>query len=220
MKNLAIAVGAFIVVLAGTFILSEILSEDQIPVAFKPLVSIFTKRGPVLPDTLIPSPTAVGSQATKSAMQKQSPFPILTAEDIDGKKAVIRTGKGDIVFEFFSDVPLASSNFIALAEKKFYDGLTFHRREEGFVIQGGDPKGDGTGGPGYKFADEPVTRDYNRGIVAMANSGPNTNGSQFFIMLADYPLPKQYTIFGKVVEGMEVVDKIAVGDKMAKVAIE
>lgn len=210
MKNLAIAVGALVVVLAGTF--------------------IFTKRGPVLNDTLIPSPTAVGSpgfellsqqdsQATKLAMQ-ESPFPILTAEEIDGKRAVIRTENGDIVFEFFSDVPLAFSNFIALANTKFYDGLTFHRREEGFVIQGGDPKGDGTGGPGYKFVDEPVSRDYKRGIVAMANSGPNTNGSQFFIMLADYPLPKQYTIFGKVVEGMEVVDKIAVGDKIENVTIE
>lgn len=199
MKNLAIAVGAFVVILAGTF--------------------IFTKRGPVLNDTLIPSPTAVSSQATKSAMQQQ-PFPILKAEELEGKKARITTEYGDIVFEFFSDVPLASSNFIALAKAKFYDGLTFHRREEGFVIQGGDPKGDGTGGPEYRFADELVTRDYNRGIVAMANSGPNTNGSQFFIMLADYPLPKQYTIFGQVLEGIAVVDQIKVGNKMTTVTVE
>jgi len=77
------------------------------------------------------------------------------------------------------------------------------------MIQGGDPKGDGTGGPGYTFADEPFAGDYNRGTVAMANAGPNTNGSQFFIMHQNYPLPKNYVIFGQVVKGMEVVDKIA-----------
>jgi len=98
--------------------------------------------------------------------------------------------------------------------------LTFHRREKGFVIQGGDPNGNGTGGPGYKFVDEPVTREYDRGIVAMANAGPNTNGSQFFIMLANNPLPKQYTIFGKVISGLDVVDKIKVGDVMELVTIE
>lgn len=199
MKNLAIAVGTLVVVLVGAF--------------------VFIKRGPAPNDTLIPTPTP-SLQATNSAMQEAQPFPILTREEIEGKKARISTEYGDIVFEFFADVPIASSNFIALANAKFYDGLTFHRREEGFVIQGGDPKGDGTGGPGYKFADEPVTRDYKRGIVAMANSGPNTNGSQFFIMLADYPLPKQYTIFGKVIEGVNLVDKIQVGDVMEKVTVE
>lgn len=212
MKNLAIAVGVLIIVIVGAF--------------------IFTKKGPVLNDTLIPTPSPAGSpgfeflnrqgkQATKSAMQEQQqPFPILKAEEIEGKKAHIATEYGDIVFEFFADAPIASSNFIALANKKFYDGLTFHRREEGFVIQGGDPRGDGTGGPGYQFVDETVARDYKRGTVAMANSGPNTNGSQFFIMISDYPLPKQYTIFGQVVEGIEVIDKIKVGDKMTTVVIE
>ena len=210
MKNLAIAVGVLIVVLLGAF--------------------VFTRKGPALNDTLIPSPTPISTPAlefltqgaaTKSAMQQVTPFSVLSEEEIKGKKARIETTKGDIVFEFFADSPLASSNFIALANKKFYDGLTFHRREEGFVIQGGDPLGNGTGGPGYKFADEPVTRDYLRGTVAMANAGPNTNGSQFFIMLADSAnLPKAYTIFGQVVEGQEVVDKIMVGDKMTAVSIE
>ncbi|OGD79352.1 hypothetical protein A2362_01255 [Candidatus Curtissbacteria bacterium RIFOXYB1_FULL_41_59] len=148
------------------------------------------------------------------------PFSVLTKEEIESKKVRISTAKGDIVFELFGDAPIASSNFIYLTEGKFYDGLTFHRREEGFVIQGGDPKGNGTGDPGYKFSDEPVIRDYTRGIVAMANSGPNTNGSQFFIMLADTSLPKQYTIFGNVTSGMEVVDQIQVGDVMEKVTIE
>lgn len=148
------------------------------------------------------------------------PFPLLKSQDLKGKRARIETEKGTITFEFFEDAPMASSNFIYLTNKKFYDGLTFHRREEDFVIQGGDPNGDGTGGPGYQFPDEKVTRDYTRGVTAMANAGAGTNGSQFFIMLADAPtLPKNYTIFGKVIEGLEVVDKIQIGDKITKVTI-
>lgn len=149
-----------------------------------------------------------------------SPPKALKPSEIKGKKIRIKTDKGDIVFELFEEAPLASSNFIFLASEKFYDGLTFHRREEGFVIQGGDPNGNGTGGPGYKFNDEPVTKDYKRGVVAMANSGPNTNGSQFFIMLADNPLPKNYTIFGQVIESMDVVDKMQIGDVMESVTVE
>ena len=128
----------------------------------------------------------------------------------------IETNYGQIVFETYdSDAPNTVANFVTLAGKGFYNGLTFHRVIKGFMIQGGDPKGDGTGGPGYKFADElnPDTASYKagykKGVVAMANSGPNTNGSQFFIMTADYPLPNVYTIFGKVVSGQDVVDKIA-----------
>ena len=150
----------------------------------------------------------------------QAPPAVLDVSEIEGKKARIKTGKGDIVLELFPEAPLASSNFIFLTNEKFYDGLTFHRREENFVIQGGDPNGNGTGGPGYKFDDETVVRDYERGIVAMANSGPNTNGSQFFIMLANNPLPKNYTIFGRVVYGMDVVDKIQIGDTMSEVTVE
>src|SRR3989338_3918415 len=110
--------------------------------------------------------------------------------------------------------PKAVSNFITLVEKGFYDNVTFHRVIPGFMIQGGDPKGNGTGGPGYTFEDElnPSTdsykEGYKKGVVAMANAGPNTNGSQFFIMLEDYPLPNNYTIFGKVIKGQEVVDAI------------
>lgn len=162
------------------------------------------------------------SESTKSSMKKQynAPPPTLAAREIKGKKVRIKTDKGDIVFELFEDAPIAASSFIFLARDKYFDGLTFHRREEGFVIQGGDPAGNGTGGPGYKFADEPVKRNYTRGIVAMANSGPNTNGSQFFIMLTDTPLPKSYTIFGNVVSGLETVDKIIVGDIMREVTVE
>lgn len=139
---------------------------------------------------------------------------------LQNKKAVIVTNKGTIEFEILPEAPMAASNFIFLAQDHFYDGLIFHRAVPGFVIQGGDPLGNGTGGPGYKFNDEPVKRNYDKGIVAMANSGPNTNGSQFFIMLADNSLPPQYTIFGKVIKGQDVVDKIQVGDVMQQVAIQ
>jgi peptidyl-prolyl cis-trans isomerase B (cyclophilin B) len=150
-------------------------------------------------------------------------FPgVLLSEQIANKQVRIATKKGEIVFELFADTaPKTVSNFVYLAQGGYYNGLTFHRRVEGFVIQGGDPEGNGTGGPGYKFEDELNDEyKYDRGVVAMANSGPNTNGSQFFIMLADYPLQKDYTIFGRVTQGMEVVDKIAVGEEMTKVVIE
>lgn len=153
--------------------------------------------------------------------RKFDKFPgVLTDDELASASAVISTEKGDIKIEFYpQDAPKAVSNFIFLAKQGFYNGLTFHRREEAFVIQGGDPNGNGTGGPGYQFEDEPVTKNYDRGIVAMANSGQNTNGSQFFIMLEDNPLPKQYTIFGKVTDGMDVVDNIQIGDVMTKVVI-
>lgn len=160
-------------------------------------------------------------QPTKPAPKQYRQFPgSLSEEELTNKAAVIETDKGTIAFEIYPESTKAASNFIFLAKDGFYDGLTFHRVVPGFVIQGGDPNGNGTGGPGYKFADEPVTKQYQKGIVAMANSGPNTNGSQFFIMLADrLDLPPKYTIFGKVVEGQDVVDKISVGDVMRKVMI-
>lgn len=154
--------------------------------------------------------------------KKLSQFPgILQPNVLQNKKVIIQSSKGVIEFEVYPEVTKTASNFIILAANGFYDGLTFHRVEPGFVIQGGDPSGNGTGGPGYMFEDEPVTREYTKGTVAMANSGPNTNGSQFFIMLDDHPeLPKNYTIFGKVTKGQDVVDNIAVGDIMQKVVVQ
>lgn len=147
---------------------------------------------------------------------------VLDADRIENKQARITTDKGVIIFTLFSETaPMAVSNFVSLAEQGYFDGLTFHRRVEGFVIQGGDPNGDGTGGPGYDFEDELEDENaYNKGIVAMANRGPDTNGSQFFIMLEDYDLQKAYTIFGEVTEGQEVVDAIQIGDVMTSVVIE
>lgn len=124
--------------------------------------------------------------------------------------AVLNTEAGPIKIKLQADrTPKTVNNFIYLINQGFYEETIFHRVIEGFMIQGGDPKGDGSGGPGYQFADEPFEGEYNRGTVAMANSGPDTNGSQFFIMHRDRDLPKNYVIFGQVVEGMETVDKIA-----------
>ncbi len=125
-------------------------------------------------------------------------------------KVILKTTEGDITIKVnHLDTPLAASNFVYLARLGFYDDVIFHRVIKDFMIQSGDPTGTGAGGPGYKFNDEPILGEYTRGTVAMANSGPNTNGSQFFIIHKDYPLPKNYVIFGKVIEGIDVVDKIA-----------
>lgn len=113
--------------------------------------------------------------------------------------AIVETSKGNMAITLFpGEAPAAVNNFVFLSREGFYTNTIFHRIIKGFMIQGGDPKGNGTGGPGYRFDDEPVRRDYTRGIVAMANAGPNTNGSQFFIMHADYGLPKNYVIFGAI----------------------
>ena len=135
---------------------------------------------------------------------------------------VIKTNKGDIHLELNpAEAPTTVNNFVALARDGYYDGVTFHRVVPRFVIQGGDPTGTGSGGPGYQFQDEAVNRPYKAGTVAMANAGPNTNGSQFFICLEDQPgLPPNYTIFGDTVTGMDVVRNIRVGDVMQSVTIE
>ena len=129
--------------------------------------------------------------------------------------AVIKTSMGDMSVDFFTeDAPMTVNNFINLSRDGYYDDVIFHRVISGFMIQGGDPSGTGHGEmgkyPGYKFEDELNNqRAYEKGILAMANAGPDTNGSQFFIMHVDYPLPYQYTIFGIVTDGQDVIDKIA-----------
>lgn len=135
------------------------------------------------------------------------------------RSAIIETNQGTIRFELLeTDAPKTTENFITLTERGYYDGVIFHRVIKGFMIQGGDPTGTGRGGEsawGGRFADEIDAKSelyklgYKAGTVAMANAGPNTNGSQFFIMHADYPLPASYTIFGRVTEGQEVVNAIA-----------
>lgn len=158
------------------------------------------------------SATSSSSSSTNSMDATPTGVPgALPAEELTNTQVRITTNKGDIVVQFYPDTaPLAASNFVTLAAKGYYDGVIFHRVIEGFMVQGGDPTGTGRGGPGYQFADElDDARTYTRGTLAMANSGPDTNGSQFFIMHKDYPLPHNYTIFGFVTEGMDVVDAIA-----------
>lgn len=139
--------------------------------------------------------------------------PELTIDASKNYSAKLVTSEGEIVIGLTAkETPITVNNFVYLARAGFYDGTVFHRIISGFMIQGGDPNGDGTGGPGYRFDDEPFNGSYTRGTVAMANAGADTNGSQFFIMHADYDLPPNYVIFGKVTAGMEVVDKIATAE--------
>ncbi len=150
----------------------------------------------------------------------------LPLEQIENKQIRISTPKGEIVFELLPDVaPISVSNFVYLTAGGYYDGLTFHRVEKTpnpFVIQGGDPDGNGTGGPGYSIPAEFSDLRHERGMVAMARSAdPNSAGSQFYITLGPaYFLDKNYTIFGRVLSGMEVVDQITVGDIMTQVTVE
>jgi peptidylprolyl isomerase len=137
---------------------------------------------------------------------------IKMAKSSSGTKVLLKTSMGDITIQLFNDMPITAGNFESLVKKGFYNGVIFHRVIDGFMIQGGDPTGNGMGGPGYEIKDEFSNHNINgRGAVAMANSGPNTGGSQFFINLVDnndrLP-PKTYPVFGNVIAGMDVVDKI------------
>lgn len=136
--------------------------------------------------------------------------PKLSLDKTKKYTAVMQTSVGDIEIELFADkTPLTVNNFVSLSKKKFYENVIFHRTIKGFMIQGGDPTGTGSGGPGYTFNDEKFEGEYVRGTLAMANAGQNTNGSQFFIIHKDTPLQKNYVIFGQVTKGLEVVDAIA-----------
>jgi cyclophilin family peptidyl-prolyl cis-trans isomerase len=137
--------------------------------------------------------------------------PPLTIDAAKTYTATLFTNKGELVLDLFaSESTMTVNNFVFLAREGFYDGVTFHRIMKDFMVQGGDPSGNGSGGPGYRFADEPVTRPYTKGTLAMANAGPDTNGSQFFIVHAANPdLRSSYTIFGEVASGIDVLDAIA-----------
>lgn len=170
-----------------------------------------TSQSPEAYSTASPTLTA-----TVTATASASASPVSNDRKNNMHEVTIITNLGTIVFQTYdADAPKTVDNFITLANKKFYDGTIFHRVIKGFMIQGGDPTGTGKGGPGYQFADElNATTDsyktgYVKGVVAMANAGPDTNGSQFFVMHEDYPLDHNYTIFGHVVRGQDIVDKIA-----------
>jgi cyclophilin family peptidyl-prolyl cis-trans isomerase len=152
---------------------------------------------------------ASGTGAGPARKQYSAP-PAMVIDPSKHYTATINTTKGTMKAELYAnEAPITVNNFVVLSRDGFYNGIKFHRIIKGFMVQTGDPRGDGTGGPGYEFKDEPVKRDYTRGTLAMANAGPNTNGSQFFIVQTDYPLPKQYTIFGKLTKGLETLDAIA-----------
>jgi len=151
--------------------------------------------------------------------QEEIPMPSPTLQFSEAEQVIkkgvnysvtLTTSLGEITIKLdTTNTPITANNFVFLAQQGYYDQTIFHRTIEGFMIQGGDPTGTGSGSPGYRFDDEPFTGEYTRGTVAMANSGPNTNGGQFFIMHQDYPLPPNYVIFGHVIKGIEVVDQIA-----------
>ena len=199
--------GVIIIALGSILVFKSKTQKETIPEAQVENFAPPTAQVPVAtPPPPAPEPTpAVPAPALTTPTNLKNNMHTIT----------IKTTLGDIAFETYdADAPKAAANFVSLAEKGFYNNVIFHRVIPGFMIQGGDPTGTGRGGPGYAFEDElnPTTESYKtgykKGVVAMANSGPNTNGSQFFIMLADYPLPNQYTIFGKVISGQGVVDKI------------
>ncbi|HLI25604.1 MAG TPA: peptidylprolyl isomerase [Chloroflexota bacterium] len=162
------------------------------------------------PPPTVPPRTAV---PTAAATAKQWPAPPpMTIDPAHEYIATLHTTMGDITIELLpQEAPKTVNNFVFLAREGFYDNVKFHRIIKDFMIQTGDPQGTGLGGPGYRFEDEPVRRAYEPGIVAMANAGPNTNGSQFFIVHGPQArtLPPNYTIFGRVIAGMDVVDRIA-----------
>ena len=143
--------------------------------------------------------------------QQYSSPPELAIDPAKNYTATIKTARGDMALKLFAGEATATvNNFVFLAREGFYDNGVFHRVIKDFMIQGGCPRGDGTGGPGYSFADEPVTKPYVKGTLAMANAGPNTNGSQFFIVHGDDAgLPANYTIFGILSDGVEVLDALA-----------
>ena len=169
-------------------------------------------------DTLNESVELNTSEQEGDVLSNNKVYESMPEMNIDISKkytAVIKTSMGDMSVEFFTeDAPMTVNNFINLSRDGYYDNVIFHRVISGFMIQGGDPSGTGHGEmgkyPGYKFEDELNNqRSYEKGILAMANAGPDTNGSQFFIMHVDYPLPYQYTIFGLVTDGLDIIDKIA-----------
>ena len=151
-----------------------------------------------------------------------SELPPMTIDTSKQYTATIETEKGIIVLELFaSDVPVTVNNFVFLAREGFYDNTTFHRVIPDFMAQGGDPTGTGTGGPGYKFADEFTKHTHVAGALSMANVGPNTNGSQFFITYAPQPhLDGHHSVFGQLVEGMDVLEAIKNGDTIVQITIE
>jgi len=189
MKNIAI-IGGFLILIIGVVYALTIQYNNQ------PNVVDETQK--------------TATQITQNSSEPTMKQPKQSLDKSKKYSALMKTTAGDMEIELYGDkTPITVNNFVTLSKKDFYKNVIFHRTIKGFMIQGGDPTGTGSGGPGYKFADEKFDGEYTRGTLAMANAGPNTNGSQFFIMHKDNALPKNYVIFGKVTKGLDVVDKIA-----------
>lgn len=164
--------------------------------------------------------TACAPDKEKEPLTYSAP-PQMTIDPQKSYTATIETVKGDLVCELFAaDAPITVNNFVFLAREGFYDGVIFHRVVPNFVIQGGDPTGTGSGGPGYRFEDEFSSRKHGTGALSMANAGPNTNGSQFFITFSPQPhLDGKHSVFGQLVEGMDVMLSIREGDAIKTITI-
>ncbi|MFN8515858.1 MAG: peptidylprolyl isomerase [Thermomicrobiales bacterium] len=203
-----------IVRVAGAYLAAGALTAVLVACGAGPRPTVTPTRGAAVPAASAASAsTGAGAAASVPSASKKtySAAPAMSIDQNKSYTALIKTSMGDITVALNAkDAPLTVNNFVFLARDHFYDGLTFHRIIKGFMIQGGDPNGTGTGGPGYKFPDEPVKGKYEIGSIAMANSGPNTNGSQFFICEGQNctTLPPQYNLFGKVSAGQDVVSKI------------
>lgn len=197
------------------------------------LIAIVAVVG-ILSQTIDLTITGFGSRP-KVEKEKPKSQPVTTEKEVineedatntptnEDQRVIIETDKGTMIIALHADVaPKTVENFVTLIQKGFYNGLKFHRIVPGFVVQGGDPKGDGTGGPGYQIKAEFNEKKHLRGTVAMArSSSPDSAGSQFYICIAPQPsLDGQYTVFGQVVEGDEVIDKLAIGDVMSRVYLE
>jgi cyclophilin family peptidyl-prolyl cis-trans isomerase len=234
----AVATAVLIVLVAGLFavgvVFNHVAGKDSSAgiVTPAPSPTALPSATPTPTPSPTPAPATIAyadcSKATFGAplaplnppadLHKYSAVPPMSIDTTKLYQATISTSRGRIVLCLQPQLaPETVNNFVVLARNHFYDGLTFHRVEAGFVIQGGDPKGDGTGGPGYTFPDEPVHNVYVDGAVAMANSGPNTNGSQFFICTGSQcqSLQPQYNLFGKVESGLDVAQKVQKGDVMS-----
>jgi cyclophilin family peptidyl-prolyl cis-trans isomerase len=214
-----------VIVIGGGIVYMESTTRKNVPLGVGQS-DVIKEVTPLASESATPSQTA--TQSAQTDVQKENPSPttksmkpksyatqpVMSLDVAKTYTATMTTTDGIMKIKLnASEVPVTVNNFVFLAREGFYTNTVFHRILSGFMIQGGDPTGTGMGSPGYKFNDEPVTREYTRGTIAMANAGANTNGSQFFIMHADYPLPKNYIIFGAIdpsdPESLKTLDKLA-----------
>lgn len=214
---------ALAVIIIGTVIYITTTNNELTPNDKKSRASEIFPSG-TTSQTVAPSEPAAPTAPKKAEATPPTDAEIAAAKKAGTRHAIIKTSKGVIEAELYGkDAPLTVANFVKLAQAHFYDGLTFHRVEPGFVIQGGDPNGDGSGGPGYNIKLE-IAKNLRHveGALAMARTNePDTAGSQFYITLAKTPsLDDSYAVFGKVVKGLDVTKKIAIGDKIEKMTIK